>query len=279
MTAVRSGAVWMVVSLSGMAGLTSCSETPPIVTTPADTVSLSQNGMLLSSSGGNLVLFQNSDGALVVDTRLVDTQLFSVWGLGAIKLQFLVQCHPQEAGDRSLSSGAVRVSHRNALPKETRETGLAFRSTLDLNLGNSKIHCYHKGSAFTDGDCLVYLPDDQVLVAGYLVQPGRHAVLDPGGKSNLRSWARVLRNLHDDFSDNDRLQVVPAHGKPGPAQLLLDQAEYLEQVLDFAAAAHRHGLTFTEMFEDVARLQEQQVGRPGKPSKALLKAAYKQAGR
>ncbi len=268
MIAGRSGTAWMVVCLTGLTTLTTLSGCSTSIANITGSV------RLLPHAGGNLVLFDAGDGGLLVDTRLS-----SSGGLGDHVLRFLVQCHPQRSGGRSLPSGVVRVAHRNALPKETRETGIAFRSTLDLNLGNSKIHCYHKGSAFTDGDCLVYLPDDQVLVAGYLVQPGRHAVVDSGGNSDLRSWARVLRNLHDDFSDNDRLQVVPAHGKPGPAQLLLDQAEYLEQVLDFAAAAHRHGLTFAEMLEDTGRLQERQVGRQGKPSEALLQAAYKQAAR
>ncbi|MHC4512176.1 MAG: MBL fold metallo-hydrolase [Planctomycetota bacterium] len=237
-----------------------------------DADTLTKDVRLLPRAGGNLVLFHPSNGRLLVDTRTSRA--------GALReraLRFVVECHPQGQGDRSLPAGTVRVSHRKAAVEETAGTGVAFRSTLDLSLGKSKIHCYHKGAAFTDADCLVYLPDDQVLIVGNLVQPGRHAVVDTEGRTNLRSWARVLRDLHKDFHDSERLQVVPAHGKPGPAQLLLDQADYLEQVLDFAAAAHRHGLTLAEMLADVDRLIQQLTGREGKPNKALLELAYQTA--
>jgi len=262
MTAGRSWTVWIAVCASGLAG---CGARP---VDGAGGVALTKHVRLLPREDGNLVLLDATDGRLLVDTRI------SAAGWLELGLQFVVGCHPQKPDHGSLPTDTTWVCHQKAVAEDTRETAVAFRSTLDLSLGKSRVHCYHKGPAFTDGDCQVYLPEDQVLIVGNLIQPGRHAVVDAGGKTDLRSWARALRDLHEDFKDATRLQVVPAHGKPGPAQLLLDQADYLEQVLDFAAAAHRHGMTLPEMLADANSLEQRQADRKGKLGKALLELAY-----
>ncbi len=235
-------------------------------------VALTGHVRVIPHDEGNLVLLDARDGRVLVDTRTTANR--EADGLKKLGLRFVVTCHPQGPGNAGLPKGAVLVCHQKAVSETEQETNVAFRSTLDLSLGKSKLHCYHKGAAFTDGDCQVYIPDDQVLVVGALVQPGRHAEVDPEGRTDLRSWARVLRDLYKDHRAAERLQVVPTRGETGPAQLLLDQADYLDVVLDFAATAHRHGMTLEEMLADAGNLEQRFRNRAGKPEKALLRLAY-----
>lgn len=255
-----SRAAWILICAAGLHG---CGARPAQSRTG---IALTDRVQLLPLETGNLVLFNAAEARLMVDAGISPPKEL------APGIRFLIHCHPQK-GQRPLPSG-TRVCHQKALPKDSRQTSMAFRSTLDLVLDETKVHCYHKGPAFTDGDCQVYFAEDQVLVVGDLVQPGRHTVVDQEDRTDLRSWVRILRDLHKDFSDAEQLQVVPARGKPGPAQLLLDQADYLERVLDFAAAAHRHGLTLAEMLGDVPNLVKLMPGRAGTPAKALLELAY-----
>jgi hypothetical protein len=257
----RSWAVWTVVCATALHG---CGARPAQSLTGS---ALTDKVQLLPGEQGNLVLLDATEARLLVDSGISPQK-----GL-APGLRFLVHCHPQEAAS-PLPPGVTRVCHQKALHPNAEQTSVAFRSTLDLTLGKLEVHCYHKGVAFTDGDCQVYFPDDQVLIVGDLVQPGRHAAVDLEGRTDLRSWARVLRDLHEDFHDAEQLQIVPARGKPGPIQLLLDQADYLEQVLDFASAAHRHGLTLSEWLADSTSLEKHWPNRTGKPGRALLVLAY-----
>lgn len=245
-------------------------------------VAITSRVKLVAQSEGNLVHFLADGGALLVDSgtrsgRAGTTELPESQAAG---IRFVVKCH-RHGVLRTMAPEWVLVCHSNTELLEggdTNSTGLSFQTNLDLSLGDQKVFCYHKGQAYSDGDCIVYFPGDQVLVVGNLVQPGRHPIIDPDGKTSLRGWARVLRDLHRDFRDNEKLQVVPASGKAGPAQLLLEQADYLEQVLDFATDAHRHGLTLKEMLEDRKQLEGKLKGREGKPSRELLELAYRATG-
>ena len=256
-----------------------------------DAVVLTPHVRLAKVAGKNVVCFDSDGQRLLVDASAhADSGVTVSAIVGDSPPRFLVRCHRRGVLVGPLPAGTVSVAHANsntdpeadskADPEANkRSSAVTFRSTLDLRLGTATIHCYHKGTAWSDCDCLVYFPEAQVLVVGQLSQPLRHADVDPTGGTDLRAWARVLLGLHKDFSDADRLKVVPARGDPGGLELLLDQVHYLEDLMDLAGDAQRRGLTLDEMIEDSGRLGAKHPKRAGKPGRALLELAYESAAK
>ena len=80
----------------------------------------------------------------------------------------------------------------------------------NIYLGNQRIEIHHFGRAHTDGDVVVYFPEQRVLAAGdmYTVSDATPQLIDYAGGGSARDWTRTVDGaLQLDFDT-----VVPGHG-------------------------------------------------------------------
>ena len=182
-----------------------------------------------------------------------------------------------DLGERRIKLIAGPRTHR-AEPAGHPGTEIVFDSTLSINLEPLTVSLYHKGPGHTDGDTVVYLHQDEVLILGDLASPGQHPIILPEHGASIREWIRVLRTLHKDFGDSEGLIVVPAHGSPGSIDIIREQIEYLEDFIAAMEDAHRHGLTLAEARREAAPLREKYAHYKGNGFERNLDVAYGETG-
>ena len=188
-----------------------------------------------------------------------------------------------QAGAADRFTGATRIAteaaDRRLRADGASGVGLALSGGVVLRLAGGDLRIDPVGPALTDGDLVVHLLGERMLVVGDLVTPGLHPrfVAELGG--SLRGWLAALRTLHRRHVEAGTALVVPANGDVGGVELLAEHADYLQRIVDTATAAHERGRTVDEMLQDAADLREAERARRGGDLDALLRAAYREVER
>jgi glyoxylase-like metal-dependent hydrolase (beta-lactamase superfamily II) len=100
-----------------------------------------------------------------------------------------------------------------------------YESRHRIDLGGIVVELESVGPAHTRGDQLVWLPDQQVLFAGDLVENRFFPIL-PDADSHGSDWIALLERLEGMAPAT----VVPGHGAVGDAGLVREVREYLEWI-------------------------------------------------
>jgi len=119
---------------------------------------------------------------------------------------------------------------------------LTYDRELSLHLGDTEIRLLHFG-AHTDGDTVVYLPRQRVLLTGDLLD-----VMPFAGHGYPRTWITTLETLEA----LDIEKIVPGHGPvfQGKAQLLLLR-DYFQTIVDGVDQAIATGATAEQAIEKI----------------------------
>lgn len=80
-----------------------------------------------------------------------------------------------------------------------------FERRLDINVGSKDVHLIQVGPAHTEGDMLVYVPENRVLFAGDILFIGGTPIMWAGPASN---WIKAC----DMILEMDLDAIVPGHG-------------------------------------------------------------------
>lgn len=131
---------------------------------------------------------------------------------------------------------------------------------VDLTVGGRRISLAHFGSAHTDHDLVVHLPDDSVTFAGDLVEhaPGGSLSADSfGPDTDLAGWSNAL----DGVLGLGARTVVPGHGEPVDADFIATQRQTLNDLVAIDAAVRAGETT-----------REEAVRRSPLPSEVTLAA-------
>ncbi len=115
-----------------------------------------------------------------------------------------------------------------------------FEDALSLDFGNRGVELRWLGRGNTDGDVVVWLPDDRVLLTGdLLVAPIPFAFDSP-----MVDWVATLGRLRD----FDAKIIVPGHGAPQHDDAYLGSVtKLIEATTNRVRAAHEEGVTFEDL--------------------------------
>lgn len=212
----------------------------------------------LDGAGGNILVFENSEGLALVDSgasergEAVKRYLEEMHAGAPVRVLFNTHWHPEHTGgNEAVASGDVPiVAHENTRlwmstrfyvdwrertyhprPESARPT-LTFHTSdpqpIAVDFGGRLIEYGHLRQAHTDGDIYVRFPDLNVIAAGGAVTAKTYPILDyiTGG------WIGALADATDELielSDTDTL-IVP---DTGPVQTRADleaQSEMLRTI-------------------------------------------------
>jgi len=154
----------------------------------------------------------------------------------------------EEASDAmsGIVDSAARVSAiaERFAPTETFETEHALR------VGRVDVELRHWGPGHTDGDVVVALPSEGIVVAADLVYVGLHPFIDAAAGGRTDAWMRRTDELLDVCGrlsrDGRRAVVVPGHGPRAGAEVVVAQREYFERLRVAVAEAVQAGMTRAE---------------------------------
>jgi len=109
----------------------------------------------------------------------------------------------------------------------------------DLYPGGLKVEVRHLGPAHTDGDLIVWVPDEGILFAGDLVFNGWFPT---AAEADIDGWVRALSAL----GAYPVRVVVPGHGPLGGSDVIVRLREYFESLKAEVDRAWAAGLSVEE---------------------------------
>lgn len=177
--------------------------------------------MIRSGASGNVTVLVADDGIVLVDDKFAMEHDGVMAKLGEITdkpVLYVINTHLHQdhtGGNAALQALRAKViAHENArrTMAETADSGLpniTLEQHLRLYHGEFVLDLYYLGRGHTDGDIVIHLPKQRIVLMGDLFatwEPYVHLIHYAAGGS-LREWSRTLeRALALDFDT-----VIPGH--------------------------------------------------------------------
>lgn len=176
--------------------------------------------LIRNQFAGNITVISGEEGVVLIDTKMA-TEHEGVVGFvrevtdAPIKYVINTHMHPDHVGGNvpMLDIGAVLLSSENARAVML-EQGIAgpanitMREQLRVWLDDMPIDLHYLGRGHTNGDIVIHLPTEGVIIMGDLFALWPYeAVIDYASGASLRDWPGTLdRALALDFET-----VIPGH--------------------------------------------------------------------
>jgi len=103
---------------------------------------------------------------------------------------------------------------------------LTIESEATIYLERKSIKLIHLGAGHTNGDLIVYFPDEKIITMGDLIFNNKIPYIDREAGANTENWIAVL----DKIEKMDIEKVIPGHGNSGDKKILGNQAQYLKDL-------------------------------------------------
>jgi glyoxylase-like metal-dependent hydrolase (beta-lactamase superfamily II) len=143
------------------------------------------------------------------------------------------------AGDESARTAAVAPIAEQFAPTVTFESGHVRR------VGGVEVELRHWGAGHTDGDVVLAMPSEGIVVAADLVYVGLHPFIDAGAGGRTDEWMRRTDDLLDLCARVERhgrrAVVVPGHGSAAGVEAIAAQRRYFERLYEAVDGARRAG--------------------------------------
>jgi glyoxylase-like metal-dependent hydrolase (beta-lactamase superfamily II) len=256
----------------------------------AGRLSLVQGGaanMVVASDGQNLLLV---DGGAAADAGAVQKLLAQHYPGQKLAAVLNTHWHWANSGFNATArkAGADVIAHENtrlwlstevnsrwegriypaqpaaALPNKT-----FFYGPQSLDFGGSKVEYAHLGQAHTDGDIYVRFPEENVIIAGDVVAPGRYPIVDSASNGWLGGIRTALKTINTRCDADTR--VVPGVGAVVGADAIRQQEEMCFTVITRIGDSYYKGQTWEELV--AANPTREFDGRYGDPT-LFLKQSY-----
>jgi glyoxylase-like metal-dependent hydrolase (beta-lactamase superfamily II) len=277
-----------------------------IVLTEKDTKQLTPHVWAIFGNP-NIGIVVGSKGTLVVDTGLGRRNGVLVAGV-ASKLSksgrlFLTTTHfhPEHVTGQSGFPADTVVIRPNVQQKELEESGAGmidfFRSRSDVNkelltdagidksdvlfdnelaldLGDVTARLLWFGPAHTNGDTVVFIEPDKILISGDVAQ-NKFVILPSGTQSTIKSWLAVL----DRTAELKPSLILPDHSPPGDATMIGEQRAFMIDLLERTKVIKSEGKSAEDAVRQVsAEFVTKYPGllRPGNLTRATMQA-YREA--
>jgi glyoxylase-like metal-dependent hydrolase (beta-lactamase superfamily II) len=120
-----------------------------------------------------------------------------------------------------------------------RNPDITFEESMRLDLGGVSVQLLWYGAAHTQGDQMIYVEQDRVLITGDTVQ---NKVVPAVAGGSLESWLHVL----DKLEQLKPTIIVPTHSRVGDGTLIAKEKSFIEDIRTRTLALKRQGLGATE---------------------------------
>jgi len=177
--------------------------------------------LIRNQFAGNITVISGDEGVVLIDTKMAadhDGIVNFVREVTDAPIKYVINTHmhPDHAGGNvpMLDIGAALISSENArnVMLEQNIAGpanITLRDSLRLWLDDMPIDLYYFGRGHTNGDIVVHLPTEDVIIMGdlFALWGPYEAVIDYASGASLRDWPGTLeRALALDFET-----VIPGH--------------------------------------------------------------------
>ena len=174
--------------------------------------------VIYGGGGGNVGVFVTEEGVVLVDDKFeqhVPEILAKVKAITDQPVRYVFNTHhhgDHVGGNPTLLKSTEIIAHQNAREnmRKNSQGGLprvTFRKQTSVFLGGKEIHAYYFGRGHTDGDAVIFYPDQKVIHSGDLFIRASPYIDYPAGGSAL-AWDKTLAAILELEFDT----VIPGHG-------------------------------------------------------------------
>jgi cyclase len=203
---------------------------------PLNSTQLAERLWLITGAGGNVTVFQSSEGVLLVDggaavhTKRLLTEVRRLTGTERVHTLFNTHWHHDQTGSNQVlgKAGTRIVAHENTrlwlttdvdskwegrvyqpLPKIA-QPNQTFYTDGTLQFGGEHIDYGYLPQAHTDGDIYVHFRNANVLVASDIAAAGAYPIIDYVTNGWIGGMTTALQTLAG--LANDQTKVVAGRG-------------------------------------------------------------------
>lgn len=201
-----------------------------------------------NDASANSTFLVSDQGILVVDTGLNAEEgrklLAEIRKVSPAPVRWIVNTHyhPDHRGgnnvvgpDAIVISTAFTRSHAEKPTKESTVNETVGPNGLVLHLGGHEVRIYHPGPAHTQGDLVVYFPDEQTIATGNLFLTNSCPAMDDG---DMENWIAAL----DHMLTLPVEHIVPGHFELATKSGLQRFRNYLADLRDQVARMYKQGM-------------------------------------
>jgi cyclase len=234
--------------------------------TPLTPTRLSDNLILISGAGGNVLVVSGPDGLVMVNGGLPErsVELLDMVakqsGGKRVQMLFNTDWHLEHTGSNEAlgKAGTQIIAHehtkqylgaelfvdwqnRTYKPRPTQALPThTFYTSEKMTFGSEPIECGHLGQAHTDGDISVFFPGSNVLMAGDVLSVGTYPIADYTTGGWLGGLVNATKTLID--LTNAETRVVPGAGPVQTRADLQAQHDMLVAMRDRLGKMMRQGM-------------------------------------
>jgi cyclase len=211
-----------------------------------------------NDASANSTFLVSDQGILIVDTGLNAEEgrklLAEIRKVSPVPVRWIVNTHyhPDHRGgnnmvgpDAVIISTAFTRSHAEKLTQENSVIETVGPEGLVLYLGGHEVRIYHPGPAHTQGDLIVYFPDERAIATGDLFLTNSCPAMDDG---DMENWITAL----DHMLALPVEHVVPGHFELATKNELQKFRNYLADLRDQVARMYRQGMPLERIQHSLA---------------------------
>ncbi|MBI3354820.1 MAG: MBL fold metallo-hydrolase [Nitrospirae bacterium] len=131
---------------------------------------------------------------------------------------------------------------------------VTFNNKLTIHLGGRKIEISYFGRGHTDGDAIVYVPDEKVVFAGDLVNNGRLPFIGDGHSGDLVETLKKMDAL-------DVNLVIPGHGYVSDKTGIAKSREFIEDLRAEVKKYIENGKSLQQTINEIKMPKYNELGR------------------
>ncbi|MDW7981026.1 MAG: MBL fold metallo-hydrolase [Verrucomicrobiales bacterium] len=224
---------------------------------------LTNNIYVLSPTSGvvgNMLVLTGPDGVLLVDSgyaQLAPKIAAAIRKVSDAPIRFVINTHPHEdhsgANAAFAAQGAIVIAHSGTRTRLVHRAGtntaavptITFDKSLSLHVNGEEVRLLHYGRGHTDGDCIVFFVQANVVHMGDYFFNFGFPFVDLGQGGSVAGYLRTISNVLATLPVN--AIVVPGHG---PVARIPELRRYHQLLLDTVEAAKHEiakGRTLEEM--------------------------------
>lgn len=177
--------------------------------------------LIRSQGSGNITVFTSDDGLLLVDTKLTneyDTWMKLLRTVTDQPIRYVINTHmhPDHTGGNigveSLGAEIIATDNARKRLSQRQEMGLpmvTFDDHMNVFFAGKTLQLYYYGRGHTDGDLVIYIPEERVVMAGDLFAGWGPSIrlIDYNGGGSFAQWPATLEKVMKlDFD-----VVIPGH--------------------------------------------------------------------
>ena len=206
-----------------------------------------------NDASANSTFLVSDQGILVVDTGLNAQEgrklLTEIRKVSQAQVRWIVNTHyhPDHVGgngvvgpDAIVISTAFTRSHAEKSTQEKSVNETVGPKGLVLYLGGHEVRIYHPGPAHTQGDLVVYFPDEHAIATGDLFLTNSCPAMDDG---DMENWIVAL----DQMVALPVEHVVPGHFELATKSELQRFKNYLADLRDQVARMYQQGMPLAQI--------------------------------